>query len=107
MSGKKKLVVNLSEVLYNEFNEALRKDCRKKSEFITEAIILYIEEQKKESFIEQMKKGYNDMARLNLEISECGLEDYINELNEYEAKLSESDLPDDYYTSKKRRYILC
>jgi CopG family transcriptional regulator / antitoxin EndoAI len=107
MSGNKKLVVNLSEALYNEFNDALQKDCKKKSEFITEAIILYIKEQKKVSLIEQMKRGYNDMAKLNLEISECGLDDYVNELNEYEAKLSESDLPDDYNTSEKRRYILC
>ena len=47
MSSSKRLVVNLSETLYNEFNEALKKDRKKKSEFIREAIILYIEEIKR------------------------------------------------------------
>jgi CopG family transcriptional regulator/antitoxin EndoAI len=100
-------VVNLSETLYNEFNEALKKDCKKRSEFIEEAVILYIEEKKRLSFIEQMKKGYNDMAQLNLEMSEFGLDNFEKELNEYEAQLSECDLPDDDNSSKKRRYILC
>lgn len=107
MSSSKRLVVNLSETLYNEFNEALKTDCKKRSEFIREAIILYIEEKKKLSFIEQMKKGYNEMAELNLEISEFGFDCYENELNEYEAQLSESDFPDDNNSSEKRRYILC
>lgn len=107
MSSSKRLVVNLSEALYNEFNEALKKDRKKKSEFITEAIILYIEEIKRLNLIEQMKKGYSDMAELNLQMSEIGINSYVNELNEYEAQLSESDLPDDNNNSEKRRYILC
>ena len=47
MSGSKRLVVNLSETLNNEFNKALKEDSKKRSEFIREVIILYIEEKKK------------------------------------------------------------
>ncbi|WP_035292369.1 hypothetical protein [Clostridium sp. KNHs214] len=105
MSGSKRLVVNLSEKLFNEFNEALKKDSKKRSEFIREAIVLYIEEKKRLSY-EEMQKGYMEMAQLNLDLCECGFESDMKELGEYEAMLSESDLPDDT-DSKTRRYILC
>jgi CopG family transcriptional regulator / antitoxin EndoAI len=106
MSSSKKLVVNLSEALNNEFNKALKEDCKKRSEFIREAIILYIEEKKKLNNIEEMKRGYIEMAKINLEMSEMGFASDILEFKEYEAKLTESDLPDDN-SSEKRRYILC
>lgn len=105
MSGSKRLVVSLSEGLFKEFDEALKKDSKKRSEFIREAIILYIEEKKRLSY-EEMKNGYLDMAQLNLEMCEFGFEKDMNDMREYEAMLSESDLPDDS-DSKTRRYILC
>ena len=106
MASCKKLVVNLNESLYNEFNKALEEDCKKRSEFIREAIILYIEEKKRLSLIDQMRKGYMDMAQLNLEIAEMGFANDVDELKKYEAKLAESDFPNDN-SSEKRRYILC
>ena len=106
MSSSKKLIVNLSDTLNEEFNKALKEDCKKRSEFIREAVIIYIEQKKKVSFINEMKKGYLDMAQINLEISEMGLANDTRDFKEYEAKLSESDFPDDNY-SEKRRYILC
>lgn len=107
MSSSKRLVVNLSETLYNEFIDTLEKDSKKRSEFIREAIILYIEEKKKSNRIDEMKKGYMEMAQLNLEMSEMGFANDINDLLEYEAKLAESDMPNDNINSEKRRYILC
>ena len=106
MSSSRRLVVNLSEALNNEFNKALKEDCKKRSEFIREAIILYIEEKKKLNHIDEMKRGYIEMANINLEMSEMGFASDILEFKEYEAKLTESDLPDDN-SSEKRRYILC
>jgi CopG family transcriptional regulator/antitoxin EndoAI len=106
MSESKKLVISLSDTLCSEFDEALKQDCKKRSEFIREAIILYIEEKKKIHLIEEMKNGYMEMAELNLQLCEMGLCSDICELKEYEVKLSESDLPDDD-GGEKRRYILC
>ncbi|MCM1988461.1 CopG family transcriptional regulator [Oceanirhabdus seepicola] len=107
MSQNKKLVVNLSETLYNEFNEALKLDSKKRNEFIKEAIILYIEEKKKIAQTEKMKTGYLDMANINLELCEWGINNYSLELNEYETQLSECDMPNDNDNSETRRYILC
>ena len=106
MSTSKKLVVNLSETLYIEFNKALEKDCKKRSEFIRDAIILYIEEKKKLSEMEELAIGYSEMAQLNVELSEIGFVNDMRELKEYEVKLSESDLPNDD-DGEKRRHILC
>ncbi|MBU3189394.1 CopG family transcriptional regulator [Clostridium bowmanii] len=106
MSTSKKLVVNLSEKLYIEFNKALEKDSKKRSEFFREAVILYIEEKKRLSYIDEMKQGYLEMAELNLEIAGMGFEIDIKDFKEYEVKLSESDLSNDN-NSEKRRYILC
>lgn len=106
MSSCKKLVVNLSDTLNNEFNKTLKEDCKKRSEFIREAIILYIKEKENISRLETMKNGYVEMAKINLEIAEMGFAHDTLDFNQYEAKLTESDLPDDN-GSEKRRYILC
>ncbi len=48
MADKKKVVINLPNTLYNEINEIIKKDSQKRSEFFRQAIILYIEERKKQ-----------------------------------------------------------
>ena len=53
-----------------------------------------------------MKNGYVEMAAINLELSEIGITDDVEELIQYEVKLSECDIPDDN-SSEKRRHILC
>ena len=106
MSSSKKLVVNLTETLNTEFNEALKEDNKKKSQFIRDAIILYIEERKRLEYIDNMKKGYLEMAQINQDISEMSCTDDLNRLVEYEVWLTECDLPHDN-DSEKRRYILC
>jgi CopG family transcriptional regulator / antitoxin EndoAI len=87
MSNSKKLVADLSKTFCQEFNEAFQKECKKSSEFIDDGLIVYIEERKTSSFLEEMKHGYLAMAELNLEVSEFGLEKDIYDLIEYEARL--------------------
>lgn len=106
MAGSKRVGIGLSKTLNNEFNKTLKEDSKKRSEFIRELIILYIEDKKRLREIEQMKKGYLEMGKLNLEIAEVGFVSDISNLKEYEARLSESDWSDDN-DSEKRRYILC
>ncbi|ABS32409.1 CopG family transcriptional regulator [Clostridium botulinum] len=107
MADKKKVVINLPNTLYNEINEIIKKDSQKRSEFFREAIILYIEERKKQIKMDEMKKGYIEMANINRDYAEQGFEQDVKDLKNYEAMLSESDFPNDTTDSKKRRYILC
>jgi len=91
----------------NKINEIIKKDSQKRSEFFREAIILYIEERKKQIKLDEMKKGYIEMANINRDYAEQGFEQDVKDLKNYEAMLSESDFPNDTTDSKKRRYILC
>lgn len=110
MSSSKKLENNQMEAQKNDtINKERIKKYRKKSEFIKDTLILCIEDKKNKksiSKIEGLKKGYIEMAQINLEMCEMGFADDMLVLKEYEAKLAESDLPDDN-DSEKRRYILC
>jgi len=106
MTDLKKIVVNLPESLLDECDEILNKDNKNISEFIREAIILYIEERKRYRVRERMKTGYMEMSKVNQEIAEFGFAIDIYDLCGYETRLAECDSIDDN-GSKKRRYILC
>lgn len=106
MAESKKIVIDLPENMLQEFDDVLKKDNKNRSEFIREAIILYIEEKKRYRFRERLKAGYQEMSQLNEEIAEFGFAMDICDLCEYEARLVECDSIDDD-DGKKRRYILC
>lgn len=106
MAESKKIIVDLPENMLQEFDDVLKKDNKNRSEFIREAIILYIEEKKKYRLRERLKAGYQEMSELNEEIAEFGFAMDICDLSEYEARLVECDNIDDD-DGKKRRYILC
>lgn len=113
MSTSKKLVVNLSktisETLNEEFNDALKEDKTRKSDFLKNAIVMYMEEKrknKKNNLLDMMKQGYSEMGNLNLQLAEDGMEFEIDRLVDYEATISESDIESGSDT-EKRRYILC
>ncbi|QCX34432.1 ribbon-helix-helix protein, CopG family [Caloramator sp. E03] len=107
MTDSKKIVVSLPRNLLDEFDELVKcKSGKNRSQFIREAVILYIKERKKSNMIELMKKGYEDMATINSELSEIGLGVDCVELAKYEAGLAESDSIDGT-GGEKRRYILC
>lgn len=105
MSSHKKITINLSETLIDEFNEAFKEYFQKRSKFIQQVVILYNEDKKSLSQT-SMKDGYIKMSELNLELSQCGFKNDMDDLKQYESILSESDLLDDK-DNKKRRYILC
>jgi CopG family transcriptional regulator/antitoxin EndoAI len=107
MDKDKKIVVSLPKNLIKEFDDLL--DCKsseKRSQFIREAVILYIKERRMNNMRELMKKGYEEMANINSELAECGMACDCIELIKYEAGLSESDNIDGS-GGEKRRYILC
>lgn len=72
MANAKKIVVSVPENLLQEF-DGLRSGVKmNRSEFIREAIKFYIATRKRRTLSEDMKKGYQEMAELNLAIArEC------------------------------------
>lgn len=106
MAESNKIIIDLPESMLEEFDEILCKNNKNRSEFIMEAIILYIEENKKRKLREKMRMGYREMSKINLEIAEFSFAADCCDLCEYEARLAECDSIDDD-DGEKRRYILC
>ncbi len=82
-------MISIPENLLKEVDGLANREKRNRSEFIREAMKLYISEQNKRSIREQMKKGYQEMAHINLHLA---VENYEveNEAQEYyEEKLAE------------------
>ncbi|MBS3970318.1 MAG: ribbon-helix-helix protein, CopG family [Clostridia bacterium] len=89
MSRIKRIMISIPENLLKEVDGLANREKRNRSEFIREAMKLYISEQHKRNIREQMKKGYQEMAQINLCLA---VENYEveNEAQEYyEEKLAE------------------
>lgn len=76
MPLSKRIIITVPESLLCEVDEFTHIEHRNRSEIVREAIIFYLGERKKELTIEQMKKGYLEMAEINLHMA---VEDIINE----------------------------
>jgi CopG family transcriptional regulator/antitoxin EndoAI len=87
----KKILVSLPDSLLQEVDEIVAIEKKNRSEFIREAMKLYIRERHRIEIREKMKKGYEEMARINSEMTEVGLESDVRALEEYEAILSECE----------------
>ncbi len=61
------------------------KKIRKSSGIMEKSLIQYINEGVSVDFEELMKKGYQEMAEINLEYSKLGFEYMLDDVNEYEA----------------------
>lgn len=78
MPGLRRIVVNLPPNLLKEIDKLVANgEKRSRSEFICEAMRAYIEEKKRSHAREKMKRGYQEMAQLNLALAQehCALEE--------------------------------
>jgi CopG family transcriptional regulator / antitoxin EndoAI len=62
----KRIMISLPDNLLREVDGIVASENLNRSEFIREAMKLYIEERKRRIIREQMKKGYIEMAKINL-----------------------------------------
>jgi len=91
MAELKKILVSLPDSLLREVDEIVAMGKKNRSEFIREAMRLYIRERQKIEIREKMKKGYEEMARINAELTEIGADSDNQALEKYEAILSECE----------------
>ncbi|WP_227764678.1 CopG family ribbon-helix-helix protein [Zhaonella formicivorans] len=89
MSGVKRIMISIPESLLKEVDGLVSLEKRNRSEFIREAMRLYISERKRRTVREQMKKGYQEMAQINLALAmeSYELEDEVQTY--YDEKLVE------------------
>ena len=91
LSEQKKILVSLPEVLLDEVDEFAKCERINRSEFIREAMKLYIKEKRRQRINEQMKKGYVQMGKINSEYAELCLKADSEQLQGYEEKLAECE----------------
>jgi len=78
----KRIMISLPDNLLREVDGIVAAEKLNRSEFIREAMKLYIRERKRRTIREQMKKGYMEMAKINLALAgeNFALEHEVSEL---------------------------
>ena len=69
MSKTKRIMVSVPNHLLQEVDGIVEKENLNRSEFIREAMNLYLQERKKRNIRESMQNGYLEMAKINLNIA--------------------------------------
>ncbi|QQY80026.1 CopG family transcriptional regulator/antitoxin EndoAI [Keratinibaculum paraultunense] len=88
MAETKKITVSLPNSLIEEVDFIVAMEKKNRSEFIKEAMKLYIREKHKVQVYKQLKDGYVEMSKINSTLAEVGLEQDMAELNVYETRLT-------------------
>lgn len=91
LARQKKILISLPDTLLTEVDNLATAQKINRSEFIREAMRLYIHERKKAEISEMLKKGYEEMAMINLEIAEFCFETDSMQQQSYEEKLAECE----------------
>ena len=60
-----------------------------RSEFVREAMRLYIREKRKIQIMDKMKKGYQEMAEINIKLAEVCYDADCDQQQNYEERLGE------------------
>ena len=91
MARYKKILISLPDNLLNEADNLAYEQKVNRSEFIREAMKLYIKQKKQLELTKQLKKGYEEMAEINLELSNYCLSADNRQQQSYEDKLAECE----------------
>ncbi len=66
MKLTKRIMISLPQNLLREVDGVVELERKTRSEFIREAMKLYLQEREKKQIRERLQEGYMEMARLNL-----------------------------------------
>ncbi|MEA4988731.1 MAG: ribbon-helix-helix protein, CopG family [Anaerovorax sp.] len=88
MSNSKRIILSLKPEMLCEVDAQSEVRKMNRSEWIREAIALYLKEGEKIRIREQMRKGYQEMGLLNLQLSEEGLAQDQEDFAFYENRLN-------------------
>lgn len=88
VTGIRNIMVSLPDNLVEEVDFIVSMEEKNRSEFVREAMKLYIREKKKLEVSEKLKDGYVEMSKINLSFAEMGLGQDMEELDLYEVKLT-------------------
>ena len=73
MAELKRIMISIPNSLLQEVDGLIAGEKLSRSQFVREAMRLYIEERKRKAVRDMMRKGYQEMAIINLALAEEGL----------------------------------
>jgi CopG family transcriptional regulator / antitoxin EndoAI len=83
----KKVLISIPDSLLKEIDLLVAVERTNRSEFVREAMRLYIGQRRKIEMRDRMKKGYQEMAGINIKMCECCFDADCEQLTEYEYRL--------------------
>ena len=73
MAELKRIMISIPNSLLQEVDGIIAMEKLSRSQFVREAMRLYIEDRKRKAVRDMMRKGYQEMAVINLSLAEEGL----------------------------------
>ena len=73
MAELRRIMISIPNALLQEIDGIIAMDKLSRSQFVRDAMRLYIEDRKRKAVRDMMKKGYQEMAVINLTLAEEGL----------------------------------
>jgi CopG family transcriptional regulator/antitoxin EndoAI len=87
----RKILISLPDNLLKEVDSIVSVEKINRSEFVREAMKLYIRERRKIEMRDWMKKGYQEMAEINLKLAEIFFDADNDQQQNYEERLGEME----------------
>jgi len=84
-------MISLPDNLLEEVDGVVQEKNQNRSEFIREAMKLYITELRKKEIKREMKQGYLEMGNINLELAEDNINTENRDFFKYEANIAECE----------------
>ncbi|SDF12016.1 CopG family ribbon-helix-helix protein [Sporomusa acidovorans] len=81
MAELRRIMISIPNALLQEVDGIIAMDKLSRSQFVRDAMRLYIEDRKRKAVRDMMKKGYQEMAVINLTLAEEGL---LADVDEFE-----------------------
>lgn len=91
MAELRKILISLPDNLLKEVDSIVSVEKINRSELVREAMKLYIRERRKIEMRDRMRRGYEDMAELNMKIVELFYDADCEQSNKYEERLREME----------------
>lgn len=91
MSQLKKVLITVPDTLLKQVDMLASDEKVNRSEFVREAMKMYIKEKKKISVREQLKRGYKEMAQINISMSQMCFEAENEAFSLAEEKIAECE----------------
>lgn len=88
MGHMKEMHVFLSKSVADSMEDLKSRTHRNDDEIVNEALKSYLKEWRRQEMLSQLQTGYENMALINLQMAEMGLDTELNLLERYEADLA-------------------